>query len=86
MRARDRERVLLELQSRVVEETSKAGRVEEALADAVYHEQRRLKEDRSKTRDEELGFWRNVQGEALPPIRSSSNQGTPNWLPSCGSP
>lgn len=63
MRARDRERVLLELQSRVVEETSKAGRVEEALADAVYHEGRRLKEDRSKTRDEELGFWRNVQGE-----------------------
>ncbi|MBI1949616.1 MAG: 1-acyl-sn-glycerol-3-phosphate acyltransferase [Deltaproteobacteria bacterium] len=63
MRARDRERVLSELTSRVVEETAKAGRVEEALADAVYHEQRRLKEDRSKTRDEELGFWRDVRDE-----------------------
>ncbi len=63
MRARDRERVLLELQSRVVNEVARAGRVEEALADAVYHEGRRLKEDRSKTREQELAFWRDVQSE-----------------------
>jgi glycerol-3-phosphate O-acyltransferase len=73
MRSRDKERVLTELRSRVVDEVAKAphGRVEEVLSDAVYHESRRLKDDRSATRDEELAFWGRVKDQ----LHSSGERG-----------
>src|SRR5688500_2292442 len=65
MRSRDKERVLAELRSRVVDETvTTPGRVEEVLSDSVYHERKRLKDDRaSHTRDEEFAFWNSVRDE-----------------------
>jgi glycerol-3-phosphate O-acyltransferase len=65
MRSRDKERVLAELRSRVVDEIARVpGKVEEVLSDSVYHERKRLKEDRSsKTRDEEFAFWNGVREE-----------------------
>ena len=65
MRARDKDRVLSELRSRVVDEVARSpapGRLEEVLLDSVYHEKKRLKED--KHRDpEEVAFWSRIQDE-----------------------
>lgn len=63
MRARDKERVLTELRSRIVDELTRQGRVEEALADSVYHERRRLKDDRGPDRDAEISFWSSIKDE-----------------------
>lgn len=63
MRARDKERVLTELRSRLVDEVTKRGHVEEVLADSIYFERRRLKEDRSADRDHELLFWARAREE-----------------------
>ena len=62
MRARDRERALTELRGRVVDEVAH-GKLEDALLDAVYFELKRLKEDKSKERDEGLAFWGNAKDE-----------------------
>ena len=64
MRARDKERVLSELRSRVVDETTRgpAGRLEEVLLDSVYHEKKRLKEDKHRE-PEEVAFWSRIQDE-----------------------
>jgi glycerol-3-phosphate O-acyltransferase len=63
VRARDKERVLSELRSRLVDEVAKKGSTEEVVADALYYERRRLKDDRSAERDEELAFWGRVKDE-----------------------
>lgn len=67
MRAEDQERILTEVRSRNigrVQAGAGAGgkRLDEVLADSVYHEMRRLKEQKSsKERDEELEFYRDVR-------------------------
>jgi glycerol-3-phosphate O-acyltransferase len=57
MRSEDRERVLAEVVSRVVEQTvASATRLDEVVADSVYHERRRLKGERGN----EVEFWTDV--------------------------
>ena len=57
MRSADRERVLNEVVSRVVEQkAAHAARLDEVVADSVYHERRRLKGERG----EEAEFWADV--------------------------
>ncbi|HEY4223824.1 MAG TPA: hypothetical protein VGO62_20855, partial [Myxococcota bacterium] len=63
MKARDKERVLAELRSRLVDEVVKQGKLEDTILDAIYFEKRRLKEDRSSSRDSELHFWGGVRDE-----------------------
>ena len=69
MRQEDQEKILTELRSRVLHALSDqatAGkiRLDEMLADSVYHEQRRLKEERdSRSRKEDTAFWRKVRTE-----------------------
>ncbi len=73
MRAEDKDKILTEVQSRVVESTIEGAKgsgrdvrhaLEEILADSVYHERRRLREDRkSPVRDQDKLFWRAVQKE-----------------------
>lgn len=70
MRSRDKDRVLLELRSRVVDEVAGAGKLEDVLLDSVYHELRRLKDDRHR-KPEELAFWSNVKSE----LRTASERG-----------
>lgn len=73
MRAKDKDKILTEVQSRVVEQVVARARargddirqgLEEILADSVYHEMRRLKEDRkSPTRNQDKLFWAAVRKE-----------------------
>ena len=58
VRKEDRERILTEVQSRVVEAQVRlaSGRLDEVVADSAYHELRRLKGDRG----DELDFWRGI--------------------------
>ncbi|MBI5493906.1 MAG: 1-acyl-sn-glycerol-3-phosphate acyltransferase [Deltaproteobacteria bacterium] len=69
MRPEDKERVLTELHSRVLATVSRsveAGktRPDEVLADSIYHEMRRLKEDRdSRTVDADRAFWNRARHE-----------------------
>lgn len=71
MRQEDQERILTELRSRVLRDISArvaAGkaRPDEVLADSVYHERRRLKEDRDSRRwDEDNAFWKHVQQDMV---------------------
>ena len=60
MRKEDRERILTEVISRVVEQrvTTSAGKLDEVVADSVYHELRRLKGSSS---DDETGFWKEIR-------------------------
>lgn len=66
MRAEDQERILTEVQSRIVRRSVDgvgAGglRLDEILADTLYHERRRLKEERdSKTRRADQAFYDQV--------------------------
>ena len=64
MRARDKERVLSELRSRIVDEVTRGptGRLEEVRLDSVYHEKKRLKEDKHRE-PEEVAFWSRIQDE-----------------------
>ena len=72
MRSRDKERVLGELRSRVVDEVMRApaGKLEEVLLDSVYHEMRRLKDDRHRD-PEDVAFWSRIKSE----LRSASERG-----------
>ena len=56
MRGRDKDRVLGELRSRVVDEVARTGKLEEVLLDSVYHEMRRLKDDRHRD-PKDVAFW-----------------------------
>lgn len=62
MRKQDRERILTEVISRVVEHkvASAGNRLDEVVADSVYHELRRLKNDRGADGDE-VAFWRELK-------------------------
>lgn len=63
MRPQDRERVLTEVQSRIVESIVQSGRpLEELLADSIYMERRRLKDEKvSRAQREDATFWSDVQ-------------------------
>ena len=69
MRSRDKERVLTELRSRVVDEISGEGRLEDTLLDSVYFESRRLKDDR-RAPDAERAYWGAVKHD----LRRSSER------------
>lgn len=62
MRAADRDRIITDVVSRVVEQTTHdaGARLDEVVADSVYHELRRLKGDRTKDGDE-LAFWNELK-------------------------
>lgn len=66
MRREDQERALVEVQSRVVSHYVKAASlggmpIEEAIANSIYFEKRRLKEEPpGKAKDEDSSFWRDV--------------------------
>lgn len=59
MRAADRERILTDVVSRVVEQTvaGAGARLDEVVADSVYHELRRLKGERT----DESAFWHDLK-------------------------
>lgn len=59
MRAADRERILTDVVSRVVEQTVQAAgpRLDEVVADSIYHELRRLKGERT----DESAFWHELK-------------------------
>ncbi|MDP2344584.1 MAG: 1-acyl-sn-glycerol-3-phosphate acyltransferase [Deltaproteobacteria bacterium] len=59
MRKQDRERILTEVISRVVEQkvTSAGGRLDEVVADSVYHELKRLK----GSDGDEAAFWKELR-------------------------
>jgi glycerol-3-phosphate O-acyltransferase len=67
MRPEDQERVLVELSSRVLRRhtdltQSDVPRLDEVLADSVYHELRRLKDDAgSKAHRADLAFWNDLR-------------------------
>ncbi len=61
MRSRDRERVLTELRSRIVDEVAHAN-LEDVLLDSVYFEGKRLKEDRHPDEEDQV-FWREVRDD-----------------------
>jgi glycerol-3-phosphate O-acyltransferase len=67
MRAEDQERILTELCSRVVARAADrhgagASRLDEVLADGVYHERRRLKDESDSARKrEDAAFWSEVR-------------------------
>jgi glycerol-3-phosphate O-acyltransferase len=69
MRQEDQEKILTELRSRVLHAISNnatAGkiRLDEVLADSIYHEQRRLREEKdSRTRNDDTAFWRKARTE-----------------------
>jgi glycerol-3-phosphate O-acyltransferase len=61
MRPEDQERILTELTSRITDRCAERGRPDEVLADSIYFEKRRLKEDRKARRNkEDFEFWREV--------------------------
>jgi glycerol-3-phosphate O-acyltransferase len=62
MRSHDRERVLTELSSRLLDDVAKKGAVEDVLAESVYFEINRIKSDRKRD-DDELAFWNGVRGQ-----------------------
>jgi glycerol-3-phosphate O-acyltransferase len=62
MRKEDQERILTELRSRVVQDLRATSKLDEALADSVYHEARRMKDapdDRARRDDQK--FWAGVK-------------------------
>ncbi len=62
MRAEDQERILIEVQRRVVAQAQQRARLDETLADSLYHEKRRLKDEpdeRAKKRDK--AFYDTIQ-------------------------
>jgi len=67
MRPEDKERILTELRSRLVDHYAQAAMtgglpLEEVVADSVYHEQRRLKASKGKGRDrKDKVFWSGVR-------------------------
>ncbi len=68
MRREDQERIVTEVQSRIVEQRSRAAAsggqpLDEVLADSVYHERRRLKEERGSTAKVDAAFWGEVQSK-----------------------
>ncbi|MDF1561904.1 MAG: 1-acyl-sn-glycerol-3-phosphate acyltransferase [Deltaproteobacteria bacterium] len=69
MRREDQERLLTELRSRIVaERVERSGRgqesLEEVLAESIYHERRRLKEERDgKLVRADKAFWSAIQSE-----------------------
>lgn len=69
MRAEDQARIKDELESRVAQAYTRRSeqggpRLSEVLEDSLYHERRRLKEDRgSPKRDSDSAFWDQIQAE-----------------------
>jgi glycerol-3-phosphate O-acyltransferase len=66
MRREDQERIVTEVQSRIVEQRSRGAAgggqpLDEVLADSVYHERRRLKDDRSGAAKADGAFWHDVE-------------------------
>lgn len=70
MRPEDKSRILTEVQSRVVEEKVRLAQdhgqpLDEVLADSIYHERRRLSDDRNSSSKDELEFWRDAQRQLV---------------------
>jgi glycerol-3-phosphate O-acyltransferase len=70
MRQEDQEKILTELRSRVlhgISEDATAGRIrlDEVLADSIFYEQKRLKEDRDggRAHKEDAAFWKDARKE-----------------------
>lgn len=67
MRPEDQDRILTEVESRVTSDRVSAlerrgASIEDVLSDALYHERKRLKEDKkSRTRGEDFAFWDQIQ-------------------------
>ena len=67
MRPEDQTRIKTELRSRLVDEKTRLAeegrlRLDEVIADSIYYERARLKEDRhARSRDADLAFWDEVQ-------------------------
>lgn len=71
MRQEDQEKILTELRSRVVADVNhrvEAGKIrpEEIMAECIFHERRRLKDEHdSRARKEDLVFWRAMQKDLV---------------------